>query len=149
MSEDCVEFSVINCIHQDSFAVLVERLYLEHWRIFELEGETVKDKSSFLKKAGEQLPHEPGLIASSSWDAFNDTLFSGLVDLHENRIAILWTGAHRMLEGGLPDLLMAVDCFKQMASDFITMKIGSPTPVQLAVFLVGEGDNFKPLQSAA
>lgn len=144
MVSNVEQLRVVNLVNQKSLDDLKCFLHQNDFRIFELDGETVKDKASFFTKAGEQLPHEPGLVAQSSWDAMVDTIGGGLAKLGDKRVAFVWTKAEKMIERGLPDLLIAVDCFQQLSSDVATTKHGFPHPMLLRIFLVGEGDNFKP-----
>lgn len=142
---DPADLPVVNCINSESLERLRQFLRQNNWRVFEIDGSDIEDKPSLLAKVADHLPHEPDLIARDSWDAWVDTLWGGLAGLNEERVAFVWTHAERMLVRGLPDLLTAVECIQNLASDVSTADYGFPRPMLLRLFLVGEGDNFKPL----
>ena len=112
------------------------------YRIFDLDGGEIHDKNSFFLQAAKDLPQPHGLIAENNWDALSDNLWWSLSEITETQVAIVWSNAHRMLNGGLPDLLVAVSCFEQLAKSVATTEHGFSHPVTLHIFLVGEGDNF-------
>ena len=142
MNSTIEKLRVVTCVSQKSLEVLKNFLTENGFRLFELNGENIRDKASFFVEAGEQLPHEPGLIARTSWDAFLDTLRGGLAVLEDGKVAIVWTHVENILASGLADLLVAVDCFQDAASDLAITEPGFPRPMLLRVFLVGEGNNF-------
>lgn len=114
------------------------------YHVFILDGAEVTDEASFFAKVGEQLPQDPTLGRCPNWDAFIDSVWGGLASLPEDRVALVWTHAERMLEQGLPDLLEAASCFESLAGRLKSRVTdeGCFRPVVLNVFLVGTGDNF-------
>src|SRR4051812_26900600 len=100
----------VNCLHRNSLNDLKLSLSEKGFRIFELDGENIKDAESFFFESVKLLPQDPPLSGSVNWDAFLDSLWGGLDNLGEKRVSVIWTKAERMLERGLPDILMAVEC---------------------------------------
>lgn len=137
-------FGIINCVQSADEARLRVLLQSENVRIFVLQGAHVHDAASFLRQVGLDLPREPDL-EPGNWDGFVDCLWGGLAELDSSHVAILWTDAHRMLEGGLPDLLTAISCFEQVARSLYAPESNLPSPMTLQVFLLGDGTNFPPL----
>ena len=60
------------------------------------------------------------------WDGFLAGLWNGLAGLDSAEVAIVWTDADRMLEGGLEDLLVAARLFGSLASQVGTTERGFP-----------------------
>ena len=65
-----------------------------HYRVLALPANIV-DKASFFTAVRATLPLVPAL-ATDHWDALDDSLFEGLLELPEDRIAIVWAGAREM-----------------------------------------------------
>jgi hypothetical protein len=110
--------------------------------VYVLDGNSIFDEGSFLRTFARDVPFEvfhPGdLIPPVNWNAFGDCLSSGLGSRPETRVAILWDGADRMLDGNLPFLLNAVERITWEADRVW----GYDPPIMLVVFLVGDGPNF-------
>jgi hypothetical protein len=73
--------------------VLTAELRAEGWRVFLLRRAT--DKTGFFAEAAAALPLNPP-VRTPNWDAFNDSLSSGLMDLSEPKLAIVWEDAEAM-----------------------------------------------------
>jgi len=145
MDKTVESISVINFVNRVSLDEL--RLFLREnkFRVFESEGRGVRDKGSFFARAIETLPQDPELVAGDpNWDALVDSLWGGLARLDDSRVAILWLEVEKMLERGVPDLLVAACCFQRLASEVSKTEHGFPHPMLLTVFLVGDGENFVP-----
>lgn len=96
-------------------------------------------------QAHEDLPTAEGLAADNNWDAFVDNVWWGLSLLQDRHVSFLWTDAHLMLSGGLPDLLVAVNCFEHLSEVVANPKRDFSPGMTLNVFLIGEGNNFPDL----
>ena len=70
-------------------SVLVEDLRARGFLVFSLPSGIV-DKSSFFDAIRSCLPLDPPVVSNRSWDALSDSLWEGLSELAENRIAIVW-----------------------------------------------------------
>jgi hypothetical protein len=69
-------------------------LQAARYRVLTLPANIV-DKKTFFAAARAILPLVPTL-AEDKWDALDDSLFEGLLELPEDRVAILWSGAKDM-----------------------------------------------------
>ena len=139
-----LDYGRINCVNTSELPRLRAELERDGSVVFELRGDAITDKASFLRQAAIDLPHPSGLIPHN-WDAFVDCLWGGIEETNALLVAVLWTEAHRMLQGGLHDLLTAVSCFEQVAHSLFSAERESIHPIQLVVFLIGDGENFPPL----
>lgn len=59
------------------------------YKIYELPKEMIS-KDDFFNGIRKILPLDPPLSSNRSWDALNDSLWSGLNSLSENKILIIW-----------------------------------------------------------
>jgi hypothetical protein len=146
MEKDFGKMRVINFVNQDSLDDLRQLLHQHGFRMIDLDGQNITDADSFFAATAEQLPQDPELVGQkANWDALLDSLWGGLVLLEENRVALLWLHADRMLHQGLPDLLIATEVLRDLARQVSTTEHGGSHPILLQIFLVGGGENFKPL----
>lgn len=122
---------------------LEETLRDEGYAVLRLDGADIHDQESLLRQAERDLPFPPDL-PPRGWDGFLAGLWNGLAGLDSAEVAIVWTDADRMLEGGLEDLLVAARLFGSLASQVGTTERGFPRETVLRTFLVGEGRNFPP-----
>jgi hypothetical protein len=67
----------------------------EGWQIFRLPG-SLASKDEFFEGIRQSLPLDPPLQSNRSWDALSDSLWSGLDNLKERKIVIVWPDASRM-----------------------------------------------------
>ena len=59
------------------------------WRIFRLPS-NIWTGTGFFKAVRRTLPLDTPLHSNTSWDALSDALRSGLDELHDERIVIVW-----------------------------------------------------------
>lgn len=82
--------------------------------MYSLDGRSIRDEQSFLGTFARDVPFEvftpEDLVPPIRWDAFGDSLSSGLASRAETRGAILWEGADWMLDRKLRLLVNAVEC---------------------------------------
>jgi hypothetical protein len=145
---ESTNFRLFNFINQGSLDTLRRLLKEQGFTTFEIPGEKIEDDQTFFTEGARVLPQDPPLYGSVNWDAFKDSIWGGLAELGEARVAFIWTDVQRMLEHGLEALLEANVCFADIAWEVATKKYGIPQPVNLLIFLVGEGDNFKVFEPA-
>lgn len=70
---------------------IVRDLESAGWNTFEFDGGT--DVRTLFQEFKVKLPLDPPISGRVNWDAFADSLWSGLDDLHAPRVALLWRGA--------------------------------------------------------
>jgi hypothetical protein len=144
------KLSIINFANEESLAILREFLQQHDFQIFEIDGATVKDGESFIAQAMRKLPQDPPQgpewlpVGEPHWDAFVDSFIGGLAHLESEWVAVVWTSVENMLDYGLSDLIIATSCFEQVIHTVAQAKYGFPQRMNLFVFLVGKGANFKP-----
>jgi|GEM_PF-1461778 len=116
---------------------------LETWgeRVFVLDGSGVHDGETFLVQAARDLPLTQR--ARYHWAGFPDDLWGWLLKVEDQSVSLVWEHADRMLNGGLADLLLAVECISGVARQvYDPSESGFPREMNLRLFLLGEGTNF-------
>ncbi len=79
-----------------------------------------------------------------NWSGFDDYLWGVVAET--DAVAIVWSDAHRMLGGGLGDLMLAVEAITDLARQVADgSESGFPRPVTLRLVLVGDGPDFPPV----
>jgi hypothetical protein len=68
------------------------QLRQDGWRVFRL-AENIADREGFFASVRKTLPLDPPIISDWCWDALSDSLWEGLLELTDKRIAIVWPGA--------------------------------------------------------
>lgn len=137
-------WGAVTLVNRHSWAELEASLHGWQFRLLMMDGTTVINAATLLQAANRALPHPIG-DPICDWNTLEDGLWQGLAGLAEHgecRIAICWTEAQAMLKGGLPDLLLAIDCFRCLSAQVTTSDQGFPRPMALRTFLIGEGPNF-------
>ena len=137
-------WGAVTLINRNSWKELESSLHYWQFRILMVDGTTITNAATLLQAANRALPHPLG-NPICDWNTLEDGLWQGLADMAErgeSRIAICWTHAQGMLKSGLPDLLLAIDCFRGLAAQVTTSEQGFPHPMALRTFLIGEGLNF-------
>ena len=137
-------WGAVSLVNRNSWNELEASLRYWQFRILVLDGTAITNAATLLQAANRALPHPLG-DPICDWNTLEDGLWQGLAGMAErgeSRIAICWTQAHAMLKSGLPDLLLAIDCFRGLAAQVTLAEQGFPHPMALRTFLVGEGPNF-------
>jgi hypothetical protein len=121
---------------------------LRNWghRVFVLDGSSVRTAETFLAQAAHDLP-----LAQRShydWAGFPDDLWGWLINVEDQEVSIIWSHADNMLNGGLADLLIAVDCIQGAARQvYDSSESGLSQEIILRLLLLGEGANFPPFSA--
>ena len=86
------------------------------------------------------LTQDPPLGQGLSWDAFSDSLWSGVDALREPRISVLWRRADVLLHSAPAVFDEAVQCFREVAVLAQDPASGIDLPTTLRLLLVHDGD---------
>jgi hypothetical protein len=133
---------VFHLFSRKTLSHLKTELLKRGFTVHVLDGHSIDDEGSFLRIFARDVPFEVftpnDLVPPINWDAFVDCFGSGLSSRPKTKLAIIWEGADRMLDGRLPLLVNAVECISGEA-DKVTRYDPS---ILLRVFLVGDGPNF-------
>jgi hypothetical protein len=85
-------------IQRVSVAQLAELIRVSErdgWKVFCLPSNII-DGPTFFDGVRNTLPLDPPVRSSNNWDALSDSLWSGLDNLDDERIVVVWPDAFRM-----------------------------------------------------
>ena len=134
------QLSVLNCAAQADVEAAVADLRESGFEVLRIDGSEVRDQTTLLAAARRDVPGVEA-FKPHNWSSFADAMGDDVFDFEE-RVALLWTDAHRMLEGGLADLLVATDLLAGLA------RYAYSQEVTFVTFMVGDGPNFPAWQPA-
>lgn len=104
-----------------------------------LDGTHIKSQADFVVAANTMLPLDPPLGQGLSWDAFSDSLWSGIDTLRAPRIVVLWRRAD-VLSNAAPVVFdEAVQSFREVASLAQDPASGIDVPTTLTLLLAHSG----------
>ncbi len=125
-----------------SYPTLQEALALGGFRIVRFDGSGVINRETFFNQARRDLPLNPPGVRWS-WDALSDSLWNGISELGEERVAVVWLHADMLLTRDAGVLFEALEVFRDVA-----ITLYEPRERRdLVVVLVGTGPSFKPFRS--
>ena len=128
----------------------LSRLLKEHgFYAIELDGDNIIDSESYFRSIIVTLfPFDPPLIYSEvNWDAYLDSLRGGIhvIAEKETHVAIVWKNAEKMMEYDPSGFQSVLECFERVISDIGTEAFGLKTPMELRIFMTGNGPKFTPI----
>ncbi len=129
--------AVINLVSGADRDALVRLLGSRGFYAIEFDGRRVHDKESFLRAASKQLLRGG---TANNWSSFADLWRSAVWDLDVGVSALIWSAAEQMLQGGLADLIDALDILTSTSRELYTRNR------TVVTFLVGNDVNFPPLR---
>lgn len=103
----------------------------------------ITSKSDFFDAACEELPMNPPLMrVKDSWDALNDSLGGGLLDLDEPSIVIAWEDPDALAAADPESGRIAVEILSALPRDLLNPKINAGFPKRVTV-LLGDGASLR------
>lgn len=86
----------------------------DSWTLFLLPKD-INSRTEFFKAVKNNLPLDPILHSDNNWDALSDSLWSGLEELMEKRIIILWPNARKLKLSDNDAFLKASEILNEIA----------------------------------
>jgi hypothetical protein len=131
---DLHRLAVLNYGNDSELQALHEQLTAAGYEVLELRGEPIRDgRSLFNAVSKDLLQGEP----VENWSGLNDSLRNALLERRTDKIALVWTHVHQMLDGALPDLVTVLDLLTGISRELYSDNRSFVT------FLLGEGPNFR------
>jgi hypothetical protein len=138
-----MNFHLFNFVRQQDLENIKGWLKENDFVTFELKDH-IDDAVTFWEASRRVLPFDPSLGTIVNWDGFADSLFGGLDNLGNPRVSIIWHHAEKIAAQHLKDLIDIACTLQDVASQVVTPRSGIRTSVNLIIFLLGEGANFRP-----
>lgn len=101
--------------------------------VFVLPASGVVDRSSFFAAVKSVCRLDPPAGSGHVWDALSDSLFGGLCELPEQRIAIFWPNARAMESAAAGDFEIAFGVFEEVAQQLSDAEVTGGASKLLAV----------------
>lgn len=136
------QVQVVNLVGTEALPDLDASLREWGWTAWRLDGSRVVDAQSLWARSGIDLPDPFPVRPLVGFDAYADALRAAAATSPADDVALVWTQAHQMLEGGLGDLLTAVSVLRRASQQLAALDPAAGGPTALYTFLVGEGPNF-------
>jgi hypothetical protein len=131
--------AVVNYVSAEDEEKLGRLLGDAGFRRLDLDGAQATDTATIFRQASEQLF---GGAPTNEWHALGQHV-EDLIGDGDEPVALVWRGADRMLDGGLGDLVDALDTLTGVSRNRYT------DGRVFVTILLGEGPNFPPLRLGA
>ena len=95
----------------------------------------IKSKDDFFNGIRKVLPLDPPLISNKSWDALDDSLWSGLDSLPKNNILIIWPSVYSMKNTDIKSFIIINEIFKNLPKSLAEKK--AKTGIQFNLVIIG------------
>jgi hypothetical protein len=105
------------------------------WRVFRLPTGIVT-REDFFEGVRRTLPLDPAVHGNRSWDALSDSLWSGLDELQDERILIVWPDASRMKASDREEFGIATSVLADLCTSLADAEATVGAPKQVLVLQV-------------
>ncbi|WP_371846988.1 barstar family protein [Massilia niastensis] len=96
----------------------------------------IKSKDEFFDAIRSTFPLDPPLVSNRSWDALSDSLWSGLNDLPEKPILIVWSNSQYMESRSPETYTIASDVFRDLVESLADPEITAGPTKDLIVLRI-------------
>lgn len=139
----CDRFPQIYCVDASEQNRLIDKLNELDVVYFVIDGSNISGADSFYTEAASILPLDPPLTGTKrNWDAFVDSLWEGLANLEQSKVAIIWTNADQIANAALSQLIEICIVMNDVIKSVSQESTGISIPVNLALILMGNGESF-------
>ena len=123
----------------------IRRRESDLYAVFVFPTAGIVDRSSFFSAVKSTLPLDPPVMGNHVWDALSDSLWQGLYELPQRRIAIVWPGAQAMGDGAPADFEIALSVLTDVTAGLADTRATLGRTKEVAVFVecqVSRPSNF-------
>ena len=101
---------------------------------FVIEFDGGESAAAFFEEVKDKLPLDPPLSGRVNWNAFSDSLWSGLNDLAAEAVVVVWRGASRLQHADSWSFAVAQDIFAEVASQLNRGMYGAKKKIIRIIF---------------
>ncbi len=123
---------------EERLDALHRQLVKEEFCVFRLDS--IASNADFVRVIKEHLPLNPPIVFGG-WEAIKDSLFNGIADLSERKIAIVWKDAHKLMDAEDEEFATAIIVLINVMEDLKT-----ECEKTLRAYLVDDGMYFNTHQ---
>lgn len=124
----------------DDYESVLKQIQKMQYKIYYIDGTNISTMEDFFNLIKNVLPSDPPATGVVNFDGFTDSLWGGVHDLPDDRVAIAWKnpealmGHHRFEE--------FLDCIKIVTNELVSEECHIIKPTILRTFLFGKGERF-------
>jgi hypothetical protein len=104
-------------------------------RVFAFSTEGASSRADFFSAVRANLPLDPPLIGSRSWDALSDSLWGGIDGLDASIVVITWAGASDLHQNAPEDFAIAMAVLRDLTSSLGKWEDTDGEPKQVCVYV--------------
>lgn len=128
---NCIIWSDANRFEQTLHQLKDDGFYVIE---FECRGSVIELFREFKQK----LPLDPPISGNVNWDAFTDSLWSGINDLENDLVALVWRDAWKLRQADNPSFEIAQEVLSTVACQLTAGAYGASRRKVVRVILVQE-----------
>lgn len=128
---------------EDQISDVRSALTAAEFKVYRLSG--ITSVEDFFLHVRDDLPMAPPISGQVHWDAFSDSLWGGLDETGDERIAIFWENADQLLMKDSESFQIAIEIFSHVASSLANPQFNADKLPLLKIFMFGAGSEFPRL----
>jgi hypothetical protein len=103
--------------------------------VYTLPDSGVDGREGFFLAVRKQLPLDPPIIGTRSWDALSDSLSAGLGELEHDRLVIIWPNSAAMAKADPSEYEIAIAVLRHVVETLGNPAFTRNRPKQVTVYL--------------
>ncbi len=136
------ELNTISYFDIDDFEIVISQIQDMGYKIYYINGkETTTIEELFLWIKNE-FPLDPPLSGNVNFDAFVDSLWGGLDNKNDEKVAIVWKYTNELIKRDKYRFEKFLECIKEVAKTLTVEEYGINKPVILKMLLFDNGELF-------
>jgi Barstar (barnase inhibitor) len=104
--------------------------------VFVLSTEGASTRAEFFDAVRTNLPLDPPLIGSRSWDALSDSLWGGIDSVDASAVVIIWKGASDLRRNASDEFEIAMAVLRDLTSSLGNWEDTDGEPKRVCVYVV-------------
>lgn len=115
--------------------VLESRICDDGWKVFVLKGAVMRDAAGLFDAIRAALPLDPPIERLVSWDALEDSIWEGLMEIPAKRIAVLWLDFNVFHRAAPTEAKLFSELLEGISASLANPQFAAGTPKQVAIVL--------------
>lgn len=132
------EMALVRGVHEVSAAELASAVHVGSTMgaaIFSLSTHGAATLADFFDAVRANLPLDPPVVGSTSWDALSDSLWEGIHEVGAAIVLITWTGAADLQRASPKDYETAMSVFRDLISTLGNETYTAGEPQEVCVYV--------------
>lgn len=133
---------IFSCYDINDYEIMTSEMQDKGYKMFYINGKEICTIKKFFSYIKDIFPLDPPLSGSVNFDAFIDSLWSGLDNQEADKIAIIWKYPNELMSQDMDGFEKLVQCIFEVAENLSSEEYGSNKLIVLKVFFLGKGPFF-------